>query len=182
MKKNIDIIEKYRNNIIAGIQNYLNSKREDDVKKFVKLQLTFEDAVSVSILSRTKEGLLHKHQYRIRKEQLKKFNEIAHKFYSELEAASNFDQIHRIISVNKIKGIGSLTIYDIAVRIASYKGLQPIHIYLHAGTKKGLEKISNRKIYSKFIEIDDLPFEFSKLTAAQIEDFLCHYYHFSNCK
>jgi hypothetical protein len=41
-------------------------------------------------------------------------------------------------SIRSIPGIGELAIYDIADRIAGYRGLRPVKVFLHAGTRKGV--------------------------------------------
>ena len=77
----------------------------------------------------------------------------------------------------KIKGIGPLTCYDTAQRIGAKIRLFPEHIYLHAGTKTGAEKLLGKRLKVKFINKTDLPnpFHNANLTNAEIEDILCIY-------
>jgi len=76
-----------------------------------------------------------------------------------------------------VKGVGELTIYDTANRIGAHLGLKPEHIYLHAGTKKGAEKLLGHRIKAKHINAHDLPpaFQNKALSNAALEDILCIY-------
>jgi hypothetical protein len=41
-------------------------------------------------------------------------------------------------SIRSIPGIGELAIYDIADRIAGYRGVRPVKVFVYAGTRKGV--------------------------------------------
>ena len=86
---------------------------------------------------------------------------------------SSFEDLFKIISENRIFGFGKLAIYDTALRIGYFLRLYPEQIYLHAGTSKGAKKLGIKINKRKKIEISELPKEFHKLNASEIEDILC---------
>jgi hypothetical protein len=94
----------------------------------------------------------------------------------EIAAAPDFAALHGIIeaAISSIPGIGELALYDIAHRIGSYRGLRPVEIYLHAGTREGakaLELPTNRKS----LPMSSLPAGLRSLSAEEAEDLLCIY-------
>ena len=79
------------------------------------------------------------------------------------------------LEMNRIKGIGALTIYDTATMLAFPKGKFPNKVYLHAGTARGARALGvTETIVDKQVFVELCP-DFQKLSAAQIEDFLCVY-------
>jgi hypothetical protein len=69
-------------------------------------------------------------------------------------------------------GIGELAVYDIAHRIAAFRGKEPSLVYLHRGTCVGARHLG---FTGKTLDPRLLPSSFSCLTAAEIEDCLCIY-------
>ena len=95
----------------------------------------------------------------------------------ELMSLPTFEDILEAVSSKNMPmlGIGDLTRYDTATQLAFPKQKFPKDVHLHAGTAKGAKALDIKgKIVAtdKFIEICE---DFSKLNAAQIEDFLCVY-------
>jgi hypothetical protein len=76
--------------------------------------------------------------------------------------------------LDEIKGIGDLTVYDIAQRIGLYLSLQPELVYLYAGTRLGAKTLGLGRRQAK-LSINELPVPFSLLTPSEIEDCLCIY-------
>ncbi len=104
---------------------------------------------------------------------------IINKNLSEINNATTFEEIYSIINRNSVSGFGPLAKYDATLRIASTKGIIPYNLYLHTGSQKGLSflidhgYLSNEFSQHKIIDINKLPFEFSRMNAMFIEDFLC---------
>ncbi|NDV85038.1 hypothetical protein, partial [Bacteroides sp. 51] len=64
---------------------------------------------------------------------------------------------NNLLTKYKIKGIGPLAIYDAAIRLGIYRGIQPEVIYLHRGSLQGAIKLLG-KIRSSTIKREDLRF------------------------
>lgn len=93
----------------------------------------------------------------------------------ELSKCVDFDSVYKIVMESRVKGFGDLCVYDTSLRIASYLGIRPDKIYLHAGTLKGAKKIGIKTNGKKYLLISDLPNEFNNIECYNIEDILCIY-------
>lgn len=91
-----------------------------------------------------------------------------------IAAASDFAALHGIVEreIGSIRGIGALTVYDIAHRLGAHFGKAPALVYLHAGTRTGAAAFG---LKSDSIDPRELPAPFSRLAPAEIEDCLCIY-------
>lgn len=123
-------------------------------------------AIKYAALAIDEHGKKHPHQYRRKKLTLKNFANALQKIEKKIYRAETFDELHSIVSAASanISDIGSLTIYDTAVRIGANPNinLSPEVIYLHAGTRKGAEGLLRRKLNTEFIEKSNLPKEFRR--------------------
>lgn len=97
----------------------------------------------------------------------------------DLRMSSVFPQIMDIVEQCRVKGFGELSIYDTAVRIGAFLGIAPDMVYLHAGTRKGIEQLEVKGYLpkgaskQKSIAVNDMPDEFKKLTPDDIQHFAC---------
>lgn len=85
-------------------------------------------------------------------------------------------QLMKEISSN-IDGIGSLSIYDTALRLGSHLNMTPDFIYIHAGTKTGFKALIDEKCDKEYIEkkiFRTIPNLF-ELEPMYLEDILCIY-------
>jgi len=94
----------------------------------------------------------------------------------DIAAATNFATLQALIeaTIESISGIGELAVYDITLRIGAYRGLHPTEVYLHAGTRKGVQALglsANRKS----LPMTSLPADLRLLSAEEAEDLLCIY-------
>jgi hypothetical protein len=89
--------------------------------------------------------------------------------------AADFAEVHRLVEneIGSIKGIGALTMYDIAHRIGAHFGKSPARVYLHAGTKTGARAL---EIAGISFDPKILPRPFARLVPSEIEDCLCIYH------
>lgn len=98
---------------------------------------------------------------------------------NDILKVKNFDEIFQIVSECKVKGFGELSIYDTSMRIASHFNIEPDKVYLHAGTRKGMEILEEKGYFEqgsskkKYIEIKDMPKPMQKFKAAETEHMLC---------
>jgi hypothetical protein len=65
-------------------------------------------------------------------------------------------------------------VYDTAVRIGAYLGLEPDRVYLHAGTRRGARALG-LGAGREWLEIRELPVQFRRLNGRRLEDILCIY-------
>jgi len=167
----------YHKSLIA---DYL-SERDNicciDIITYTIEQNSLEDAIRVAVMSKNKNGKTEFHQRRIYKNVYPNFLKNLLKIKDKIENAKNFDKLISTIFINKPSGAGELFCYDVALRIGHKLNLLPEKIYIHAGTKIGLENLLKRKIYEKTIDKRKLPEPFCscELTPDQLEDFLCIY-------
>src|SRR2546426_21264 len=95
---------------------------------------------------------------------------------TELKRARSFEQLHNVVdaTIARIHGIGELTVYDTALRIAAHRGLEPKRVYLHAGTREGAKTLGISRD-RKWVLPGKLPRAFRRLRPIEIEDCLCIY-------
>jgi hypothetical protein len=142
--------------------------------------LTLTQVIERACASRLENGRLHSDQQRPFGVWPKAPADAARRLKSltnELAGAPDFDALHETIrsALWRVKGIGELTVYDIANRIGASLGLEPTQIYLHSGSRKGARTLRlppNRPS----LPMSVLPEGLRQLTAAQAEDVLCIYH------
>jgi len=168
----------YREKINEYLSFRKNDCTHDNVINFVRKQKTLSDAIIISIKSRDINNKKHPHQYHLKDSTLNNFSRKILENIEEIEKVSSFDQLFSVFEINRIYGIGEMTIYDSAFRTGIYKGIQPDKIYLHRGTRKGIEQLFHgKKIYKNNISKQELPTPFNncELVPWQLEDFFCIY-------
>lgn len=162
------------------IDEFLTKTHDDQIITIALEQNSLAETVRIAILSQDENKLLHPHQHRIGHQSLTNYYNNLSFHIKEIEGCKNFDKLYKALEGYKVKGIGKLTLYDIAIRIATFMEQKPIasnmlpnKVYLHAGAKTGAERLLGRRV--KRIEPKC---EFSllqKLSCNEIENFLCHY-------
>jgi hypothetical protein len=165
----------------AIVGNYIKRYRPaiESLLYFYEEKLSLKDAIHAASnaqhLNRNKEVKRHPHQYRIKKCALEQTYETLRK--TRLGKYQSFDELHQKISdsIRPISGVGELMVYDTALRIGAFLKLEPVSVYLHAGTKTGAKALGLTVSGKKNINVTDLPKEFRKLKPHEIEDCLCIY-------
>jgi hypothetical protein len=167
-------------NIQAAIFKYKEYRRSnpDTCALHCKNQNSFTEAIYFACISEDAQGKRHSHQYRLKKQDMEAFAFQLQLQEQRLRNADNFDTLFRIVNNvgSNIDGIGDMLIYDAAERIGAFLNLFPDKVYLHAGTKKGAEKVLG-KIEGSTIkkEMFPEPIRSSNLSCADIESMLCMY-------
>jgi len=140
---------------------------------YYRQQPTLQDATREAGMARL-FGKRHPHQRRLKLEALRRAT--AALLSAPLDSCASFDDVHAAVdaAIRPIAGIGELMVYDASHRIAAWMGLEPVRVYLHAGTRKGARALGLDG-RSPYIEVRDLPRALRSLTPAQAEDFLCIY-------
>ena len=131
-------------------------------------------AIRRAALCEFPDGKRHPHQCLIPKKLLELAEERLQAAARPLAGARDFDALHELVEreIGSVQGIGKLMVYDIAQRIGAYLGKSPKLVYLHRGTKEGAAVLGFR---GETLDPALLAAEFSRLTAAEVEDCLCIY-------
>lgn len=114
------------------------------------------------------------HQNRIRPSLLKEAEHRLQQASTDIQSAPDFERLHSAVEslIGPISGVGELCVYDIAHRIAAFRGFEPKLVYLHRGTRDGARALGFK---GKTLDPAHLPAAFSRLTPAETEDCLCIY-------
>lgn len=114
----------------------------------------------------------HSHQFRIATDDLQTWTTTLLSNITAIDHCKLYDQLHLLLKQLKTPGIGSLTVYDTALRIGYFKKIYPGEVYLHAGTARGAASLGNWRGREKLM-INELPTEMGKLKPHEVEDCLC---------
>jgi len=142
--------------------------------RFYASRRNASEAIRTAALCVLPDGKRHPHQYRIPRFVLEQAEARLQLAGKSLLNAPSFDKLHDAITqeIGAIRGIGALTVYDIAHRLGAFFGKVPQRVYLHAGTRLGAAIFG---LHGQSIAPNQLPIAFSRLAAAEIEDCLCIY-------
>jgi len=147
--------------------------RRDEVVDYCFQAKNLHMAIIRACDSKRPNGNIHNHQSRVTK--------AARDTYAKALMAhglrvSNFDALHDICERLAPPGIGPVTIYDVATRIAAYMQLPVESLYLHAGVRIGWCLLHDHRSPDKErIPRHEIPAELRRLPTDEIEDFLCAY-------
>lgn len=157
------------------IKTFLEEKEPCTIDSYCAKQKHLSQVINVACISIDGNNKKDNHQSHIKNTVLKSFADVLIALENNISTAKSFEELHNIIFQNKIKGIGPLTIYDVAVRIGIYLKLQPEKVYLHAGTTIGAKSLLKSKTKSKTVSMDELSpwFKKYKYTCHEVENFLC---------
>jgi len=167
----------YKEKIVEYLSRRKGGCSQDSVIKYVLEQKNIGDAILIAAVSRDAYGRKHSHQHRLEDSALHNFALRLHSHVTAIENATDFEQLISIVEKNKTHGIGEMAIYDTAFRIGAYKNIFPDKIYLHKGTKIGVERFMRKTIHKNSILKQELyaPFNICELIPWQLEDFFCIY-------
>jgi hypothetical protein len=158
--------------VAAYIRDHLNGAVRE--MRFYALQRTLAGAISCAASCKLPSGKRHPHQRRIPQAALT--NAKRRLLSAGVGRVRTFDELHDVVAsvIGPIRKIVPLAIYDMAHRIGAFLGVKPTRVYLHRGTREGARKLGlgwGRKT----LDIGELPREFHRLTASEVEDCLCIY-------
>jgi hypothetical protein len=114
------------------------------------------------------------HQRRIRLGALSRFRDRLLAQKSELAKAQDFRSLHSVVLRARVRGIGSLTTYDVARRIGARQGIYPSEVFLHAGARRGAQGLN---FIGKTLAMDEIRkmHALANLQPYQIENLFCIY-------
>jgi hypothetical protein len=143
--------------------------------QFFRRQPSLVAAIRCAARSITPSGQRHTHQRRRSKHTLADAERKLVATARQLRDSASFAELHEVVrsAIDPIKGIGPLTVYDIATRIGGHLRLEPDVVYLHAGTAIGAKALQLNGRDTLHPEM--LPPAFGALRPREIEDCLCIY-------
>lgn len=135
--------------------------------------LTWEEAVARAWQSRLENAKMHSHQYRVANK-LAEGLEVALADRMQPEDFTDFQSLYDWVKsiAGRVKGLGSITAYDVARRLGAWLKLEPVVVYLHGGTTTGAKKFG---VEGEIAPLDGFPQEIQALGATHAENFLCIY-------
>lgn len=160
--------------IVAGYISCNRKCLKDDLERYEKSG-TWAKAVELAARAEGHDGKMYSHQRRVGRENMamtakpllalggKKFGD----FYALHEAVRE--------AIQGITRVDVLAVYDTALRLGAFRGVLPECVYLHAGTKTGAKNLGLNLRGKKSLEMSELPPEFRKLKAYEVENCLCIY-------
>lgn len=165
-----------------AVSRYISSKRKcarDELRSYAKSTLAQTISAAASSMFGGKRA---SHQRRIPGAVLRRAcaRLVANK--SQLRRAGSFAELLSLTDAllrkepNRIRGIGELTVYDIAHRIGYFLGLEPKLVYLHAGARVGARVLGVENWRAPFVSRSDLPSAFRRLTPVECENCLCIFF------
>jgi hypothetical protein len=154
------------------IREYRDRARAE--MRFFEIQRSPSAAIRKAALCELPSGKRHPHQRRIPRTLLEDAEGRLQGISRKLSNAADFAALHRLIEkeIGGIKGVGALTVYDIAHRIGAHFKRWPERVYLHAGTRTGARVFN---ISGDPFDPKTLPKAFLRLAPSEIEDCLCIY-------
>lgn len=136
-------------------------------------EITWEGAIARAWKSRLSDGKMHGHQRRVANK-LPEGLEVALADKKQPEDFKDFQSVYDWAQsiVARVKGLGATTAYDVARRLGAWLRLEPVVVYLHAGTAAGARKFG---IEGEIVPLSAFPKEIQSLGATHAENFLCIY-------
>ena len=116
---------------------------------------------------------MHGHQCRVSKK-LPNGLEVALGDNKQPENFYDFQSVHDWVQsvIDRVKGLGATTAYDVARRLGVWLRLEPVEVYLHAGTAAGAKRFG---IKGNIVPLSTFPKEIQELGATHAKNFLCIY-------
>lgn len=165
-------------NLGAIVDDYIKRHRKGAEKelRWFDIQPSLAEAVYLAALAKGPSGKRLDHQRRLPQAVLEENRRRLLHAVERLECAISFEELFNTLEsvIGIIKGIGELTVYDTALRIGAKLGVEPAHVYLHAGTRIGAHKLGIDSS-QKLIRVAVIPEPLRKLKPREIEDVLCIY-------
>jgi hypothetical protein len=182
---------------------YVDRKKTDQVIEFCRDAPKFATAVRRAVEARDANGKHHNHQSKVDITARRKFGAsiVSQKKHIkaiplsvEFDWLTHFDVLHDTIDSLKPYGIGPVTVYDVAVRLGAFMGIEPKQVYMHAGVRQGLKALEDalhRRWQDPMVESPTMdligahklprvpmylfPKPFRDMRADDVEDILCTY-------
>lgn len=159
---------------------YVTGRRGDPAIPFTAAAPNLKTAIKRAVDSRGEDGKMFFHQGRVWQVNRDAYAAalLSRKNFLAIRRADSFEDLYEVCKTvgEATKGIGIVTIYDVAARLGEFCKLEPEHLYFHAGVTEGL-----RALGVPFNSGDDrvpraaLPSFFHDKDLDLVESFLCGY-------
>ena len=173
---------------------YVERKKTDQVIEYCRQAEHWDTAVQRAVEARDADGKHHNHQSKVDITARRLFGRrIVNRAKRGHMPVDNFDEFHDYLHHIRPYGIGPVTVYDVAVRIGAYLGIEPQSVYMHAGVRQGFKAMAEamdrattegdavhyiqdpRWRRADRIPIDAFQRPLNKMRADDVEDILCTY-------
>lgn len=171
---------------------YKDRAKTDQVVAFCRDAEDFPTAVQRAVEARDAQGKHHNHQSKVDLTARRKFGrKIIRKAQAGRLDLTDFDAFHDGIDEIKPYGIGPVTVYDTAIRVGAYLGIEPDSVYMHAGVRQGMRALGDallrrgamkgrgaflaRAAKGDKVRLKKFPPPLNRLKADDVEDILCTY-------
>lgn len=169
---------------------YKDRDKTDQVVEWCKKAPTFNVCVDRAVEARDEGGKHHNHQSKVKIADRRKFGTRIKKRRRDFKAImrereeswhTRFDMVHDLFDDIKPKGIGPVTVYDVAVRVCARYGIEPMSVYLHAGVRQGFKAlVASDPSWDGVHGLDRVPLymfppPLCDIPADEVEDILCTY-------
>jgi len=159
---------------VAADYRARHQERAAKEQRYFEIQRSLSDAIEKATLARMPNGGRFKHQRRLSASTLATFHAEVARREEALRMASDFREIHRQVSLARVAGVGPLTVFDAALRIAAHLRKEPDEVYLHAGTTEGAKRLG-LSVRRESIPMSEIPEGLRDLRPREVEDCLCIY-------
>lgn len=160
------------------VRHFINYRREALHEEFEWFagQSSFVQALTEAAHARNKCGKRLRHQRRLRKHVIPEAYPLLLAQASQLERSQSFDDLLSKIEtvLANVSGAGDLYLYDTALRIGTYLGLQPSRVFLQTGARAGAKKLSLGH-QKRSLPLSAFPEPFQALEPFEMENVLCIY-------
>lgn len=120
---------------------YVDRKKTDQVIEFCSEAAVLSVAISRAIEARDADGKHHNHQSKVDIGARRLFGKRIWTRRNQVKKCKDFDTLHDLFDEIKPYGIGPVTVYDVAVRVGAYLGIEPTSVYMHAGVRQGFKAL-----------------------------------------
>lgn len=156
------------------VADYIEHKRPRLTRllRFYAGQRSLADAIEKAAYAKTPDGRKHSHQWRLPRRASEKAHAALEK--ASLGRCRPFADLHAAVgrAIGGIDKIGILMIYDTALRLGAFLGLEPDVVHLHAGVREGAAALGIDRS-RETVRPDELHAPFRALRPHEIEDCLC---------
>ena len=168
IKKLIEAFMEDKN--CSGVEDGYRGLAFDELKKHVS---------KAEFKSKKGGWIKHSHQNRIGQDSLKNVDKKFTNLKSSDWKGCDFDSLYDSVKkrIENVVGIGPLMVYDTTLRFAAFYGVKPKKVYLHAGAWEGAKYLVEAGLMarpkSRVVPLSEFPEELQKLSAKNVEIFLC---------
>lgn len=171
---------------------YVDRKKTDQVIEYCRRAPSFHVAVARAVEARDADGKHHNHQSKVDIGARRLFGKrivtrrnAVRRLVAKEDADKVFDLLHDLFDEIKPYGIGPVTVYDVAVRVGAFLGIEPTSVYMHAGVRQGMKTMvaampdwwehSGEPWRADRVSVKVFPPPLNSMRADDVEDILCTY-------